>query len=170
MESQTSSSAPSRRRLLLWGGLATLTATFAGFLGRNRPVSDAGGKSVAATPETATTMSEPGAITVDSAELAANAHPVYSPLLNTEFTIEFPDSPVLKMRLVEVTPVTKITGPKAEYQCFSLFFESSPEDVSEGLIGRVSHPRLQPMDLFLCPVGRPAKGRILLEAAFTERV
>jgi len=115
-------------------------------------------------------MTEPEAITVDSAELAANAHPVYSPLLNTEFTVEFPDSPALTMRLVEVTPVAKITGPKVEYQCFSLFFESSTEDLSHGQIGRVSHPKLQPMDLFLSPVGRPKNGKFLLEAAFNERV
>lgn len=170
MESKTSSPAPSRRRLLLWGGLATLTATFAGFLGRNRFSSPVVETPAADDPGPTTTMPEPEAITVDSAELAANAHPVYSPLLNSEFTIEFPDSPVLKMRLVEVTPVTKMTGPKGQFQCFSLFFESSPEVVSDGLIGRVSHPKLKPVNLFLSPVGRPKNGKFLLEAAFSERV
>lgn len=159
----------SRRKILAWGGLATLGLGLGAYF-RRHPNPGAGETNglgqapiAASTPETA--------VTIDAEALPAPNHEVYSPLLNTDFTVEFPDSPAVKIRLVEVTPIRTITSPKADYQSFSLYFEAAV-DTSEkdGQIARVSHPKLQPMDLFLAPVGRPKNGLILLEAAFTERV
>jgi hypothetical protein len=162
------SSSGSRRQVLTWGAMGALAIGVTAIFRRSKlpelgSVGISGNGPLAATPPV-----EP--VTLDPSAIVEPNHELYSPLLNTDFTVEFPDSPSLTVRLVEVTPITKITGPKAQYQCFSLFFETSPEQVSEGFIGKVSHPKLKPMDLFLNPVGRPTKGKILLEAAFTERV
>lgn len=158
----------SRRKFLAWGALGALalaaTSVFRGT--KNSPTSAKPSK-----PPASPTVSEADdLVTLDEAAISAPNHEVFSPLINTEFTVEFPESSVLAVRLVEVTPITMIEGPQARYQCFSLFFETTGGSAEEGLIGRVTHPKLEPMDLFLAPVGRPAHGKILLEAAFTERV
>lgn len=158
----------SRRNILAWGSLATLGLGLGAYF-RRHPNPGAGETNglgqapiAASTPETA--------VTIDAEALPAPNHEVYSPLLNTDFTVEFPDSPAVKIRLVEVTPIRTITSPKADYRSFSLYFEAAVDTSGDGQIARVSHPKLQPMELFLAPVGRPKNGTILLEAAFTERV
>lgn len=166
---KTVSTDRTRRTILAWGGIGTLALGLAAFFQRRPGLSpDGPERSLAAGSET---IARPDAVTLDPEAIPAPNHEVYSPLLNTDFTVEFPDSPSVKIRLVEVTPIRTITSPKADYRSFSLYFEAAV-DTSEkdGQIARVSHPKLQPMELFLAPVGRPKNGIILLEAAFTERV
>lgn len=165
---ETSPTHRSRRNFLIWGGLATAALGLGTWFRRRPDHAPEHGSSL--TKTAASTESPEQAITLDAEAIPAPNHEVYSPLLNTEFTVEFPETASVRIRLVEVTPTTTITSPKAKYQCFSLFFEASEGTAGEGQIARVSHPKLQPLDLFLAPVGRSKNGTILLEAAFTERV
>lgn len=165
---KTVSTDRTRRTILAWGGIGTLALGLAAFFQRRPGIApDGSERPLAAGSET---IARPDVVTLDPEAIPAPNHEVYSPLLNTEFTVEFPDHPSVKIRLVEVTPIRTITSPKADYQSFSLFFEAAEGTSEEGRIARVNHPKLQPMDLFLAPVGRPKNGIILLEAAFTERV
>jgi hypothetical protein len=165
---KTVSTDRTRRTILAWGGIGTLALGLAAFFQRRpAPGPDGPERALAVGSET---LAHTEAVTLDPEAIPAPNHEVYSPLLNTDFTVEFPDGPELKIRLVEVTPIRTITSPKSRYQTFSLFFEAAAGTPEDGQIARVNHPKLQPMELFLAPVGRPKNGTILLEAAFTERV
>lgn len=157
-----------RRRILLWAAFATSAAGIAAFLGRARQGMPSS-PSVAGGPASETDLAGAEATTLDPAALPAEGHPVYSPLLNTEFTIERPGEPLATCLLVEVSPVRTMRTHKGDFTSFTLLFEAKPGILGEGGICRVGHPELAPMEIFLSPVGRPGGGRILLEAAFTQR-
>ncbi len=161
----------SRRQALTWIAAAAAFAGLATWFGRSgkrtspAPASTA---PVTAPSEEAVTISD--ATTLDPEVRGEPMHPVYGPLLNTEFSVAHPDETTASCKLVAVSPVRTLTGPKGDYAAFSLLFEAKPDFLREGGICRVTHPKLNAMDLFLSPVGT-AKGEIAhLEACFTERV
>ncbi len=157
-----------RRRILLWAAFATSATGIAAFLGRAR-LGIPSSPSVAAGPASEPDLAEAKATTLDPTALPAEGHPVYTPLLNTEFTLERPGETTATCRLVEVSPVRTMQTPKGDFTSFTLLFEAKPGVLSEGGICRVGHPELVPMEIFLSPVGRPDGGKVLLEAAFTQR-
>lgn len=164
--------APTRRHLLLWGGFATLAAVFAGWFGRSRKSPVSAEPAVGSSTEAATagtTLADPESVATELGD-PATAHPVYTPLLNTEFTFIHPDEAKITARLIEVSPVREMVTAKGDFISFSLLFEARSGILRDGGVCRMSHPKLPTTDLFLSPVGRPEKDKIHLEACFTERV
>ncbi len=158
--------AATRRRLLLWAAFAASAAGLATFWGRARKEAPFASSTMPVLePET----NPAEAATLDPASLPIDGHPVYSPLLNTEFTIDRPDEATERCRLVAVSTMKTLRTPKGDFTAFSLLFEAKSGYLREGGICRVGHPELETMELFLSPVGRPDGGKTFLEAVFTQR-
>jgi len=161
----------SRRQVLAWIAAAAFTglATWFGRSGKKTPTPNASTAHDNASSETAETISD--ATTLDPGAVGEPMHPVYGPLLNTEFTVAHSDETTASCKLVAVSPVRTLKGPKGDYAAYTLLFVAKPDFLREGGgICRVTHPKLKPMDLFLSPVGRDKGGVAHLEACFTERV
>jgi hypothetical protein len=161
---QNTSADPSRRQLIAWGGAAS-AAGLAAYLGW--PTQE--------TPTPAPTApSKVGTATQKPAELApVPAGPfsrdLFMPHLGSEFTVKHDTAASAACKLIEVSPATVMKTAKGTFVAFSLVFESHPSFLQDGGTCRVSHPQLEPMEIFLSPIGQAKKDKTLLEAAFTLR-
>ena len=155
-----------RRRMVLFGGtgvLAGLAATlawprFSGTTGTRatgeKPALPAAGKA------SGPTAPVPSASTVDAGS--------FQPFIGQEFLIESPAGEK-KCKLVSITPETRQDTFKGSFVSFSLIFESTGGIPADGATCRVKHPDMEPMEIFLSPIG-DGKNKILLEAAFSARI
>jgi hypothetical protein len=153
-----------RRRLLLIGGAGTLggIATYLGW-----PTE---------TPELANKkVIQPAQPKADSPELpqklaAVPTRDAFAKHVGTEFTLKTENGTQAICKLVAVTPATLLKSPKETFTAFSLQFEAKPDFLNTGgAICRLTHANLEPIDVYLCPVGKPEKKTVRLEAAFTQR-
>jgi len=162
---QNASADPSRRHLIAWGGAAAATG-LAAYLGW--PTDE---KAVVA--DTTATAKAPVA-TQQPAEVApVPAGPIHRdlfvPHLNSQFTLKHDASASAACKLVEVSPASVMKTAKGTFVAFSLVFESHPAFLKDGGTCEVTHPSLEPMQIFLTPVGKAKKDKAWLEAAFTLR-
>lgn len=158
--------APDRRRFLIWGGLTVFAASMAAYLGRRGTPR---GVTEVTTAPAATTVTEPP-VTITPDAPVEITHEGIRNLVDTEFTFDRVDEAPVTGTLIEVTPERRINGPDSEYRAFSLIFAVPVAFPKDGSICKISHPQLIPEEVFLSPVGRPAGGLTLLEAAFSLRV
>jgi hypothetical protein len=93
----------------------------------------------------------------------------FLPHLGSEFDIESDPGTVTIGRLIDVSPATRLTAPHASFTSFSLTFAVPRAFPAESRVHVVRHPELGTMDLFLSPVGRPAR-EVHLEAVFNHAV
>ncbi|MFN7562526.1 MAG: DUF6916 family protein [Prosthecobacter sp.] len=154
-----------RRQFLVWGAAATTTGV-AAYLG----LPNRGGNEISSRG----TASEKAIATQKPAEVAPMPkgpihRDLFLPHLNSEFTLKLNASARAACKLVEVSPATVMKTAKGTFVAFSLMFESHPGFLRDGGTCEVTHPDLQPMQLFLSPVGMAKKDKALLEAAFTLR-
>jgi len=150
----------------MWGGVTVFAASIAAYFGRRE--TPPGVTGVPAEP-TATTLTEPP-VTITPDAPVEITHEGIRNLVDTEFTFDRTDEASITGTLIEVTPERRLHGPDAEYRAFSLIFAVPVAFPKDGSICKLSHPKLIPGEVFLSPVGRPAEGRTLLEAAFSLRV
>lgn len=155
-----------RRRVLLWAGAGVGATSLALFFGRRQKTPE-----LPSSPETssATTVTEPP-VTITPDAPVEITHEGIRNLVDTEFTFDRADEAPVTGTLIEVTPERRIHGPGTEYRAFSLIFAVPVAFPKDGSICRLSHPQLIPGEVFLSPVGRPAEGRTMVEAAFSLRV
>ena len=71
--------------------------------------------------------------------------------------------------LVDVGAAQKLVSPTAEFTSFSLLFTAPAEFVAESRICQLTHGKMEPLDLFLSPVGR-SKEHVFLEAIYSQRI
>jgi hypothetical protein len=163
-----SASPLTRRRILGWGGIGVM-AGVAGYLGWPKnpspaiPASDGSdqptGTHSPATADAGATEEPPGTWAGREA---------FIPHLNSEFQLESPAVSTV-CRLVEVSAEDLLESPTARFASFSLLFSAPVNFAAESRIYRLTHPRMEPLDLFLSPVGK-STGHIALEAICSRRV
>lgn len=163
---ENASPSPSRRHLIAWGG-ATAVGGLAAYLGwpaDSPPSSTAPGVTPA---KVAAEKQQPAE--VPPVPAGPFNRDLFVPHLNSEFTLKANASASATCKLVEVSPASVMKTPKGTFVAFSIVFESHPDFLKDGSICEVTHPGLQPMQLFVSPVGKAKKDKTLLEAAFTLR-
>ena len=82
------------------------------------------------------------------------------------FRIRFSDREPYELELVEATGVP---GESDHREPFSVIFRAAEEMVLSQRIYRLEHDQLEPLDLFLVPLGpdKKVEGTLLYEAAFS---
>lgn len=155
-----------RRQFLVWGGAAGATG-IAAYLGLQKEDG-----------ENDVTKAEPAATKSTATQKPAEVAPVpagpvhrdlFVPHLNTEFTLKHNANSTATCKLIEISPTSVMKTAIGTFVAFSLVFESHPDFLKEGGICEVTHPGLQPMQIFLSPFGKVKKDKAWLEAAFTLR-
>lgn len=161
MATDHSPSSLSRRRILGWSGIGILAGAF-GYLGlpAMRKAENPAPAGSAARPR-----SEPSA-PAPPADLTGRDR--FLPHLDSEFRLEAP-SLSATCRLVEVSETEIMVAPSARYASYSLLFSATKDFLAESRIYRLSHDRMETMELFLSPVGRSGD-RVHLEAICNQRV
>ena len=93
----------------------------------------------------------------------------FTPYLNQKFHIHAASLGLLDAELIEVSELG--AAPEADSQlgvrrAFSLVFRGPPDPILSQAIYRVAHGEMEPVDLFLVPIGSDSQG-IRYEAVFT---
>jgi hypothetical protein len=94
---------------------------------------------------------------------------LFVPQIGTDFSLKSNGAGSATCRLLEVSPGTEMKTPKGTFVAFSLIFARQLGFLHEGGTCMVTHPDLEPMEIFLTPVGDSKKKPLLLEACFTLR-
>lgn len=159
-----------RRSFLLLGGAATLSGV-AAYLGLPNKTWQRPART-GASPVKAVPNAMPASPAVEQAVVhrPSSLHESFLVNLHSDFQILQPDATSSSCKLVEVSPTREMRTQAGVFTCFTLTFEARSGFPSDGAICRVSHPGMEPMDLYLSPVGRAKEGKSQLEAAFTLRV
>lgn len=155
-----SAASPTRRKILGWGGIGVV-AGVTGFLGWPRLGKTADTPAVAASSTTV----RPESVPTDPAPPAGSIRREdFLPHLNSEFQLD--DT---SCKLIDVSAAESLVSPTARFTSYSLLFAAPKDFVAESRIHRLSHARMETMDLFLSPVGKPGE-RVYLEAVCSQRV
>ncbi len=91
------------------------------------------------------------------------SHSWFEEKLNTPFRIHFGGEAPLEVVLFEVRLHEPHDGPRK--QPYSIYFRGPRQAVLPQAIYRIEHDRMEPMDIFLVPVGPDEKG-MCYEAVF----
>lgn len=158
----TSASPLTRRRILGWSGIGIM-AGVTGYMGWPRL------KNADSPAAASSTTTRAGSV---PPEPAPPAGPIrredFLPHVNSEFQLEAP-SPATTCKLIEVSAAESLVSPTARFTSFSLLFSAPKDFAAESQIHRLSHARMETMELFLSPVGKSGE-RVYLEAVFSQRV
>ena len=154
-----------RRRILGWGG-AGVFGGLACYLGWPKKSEKA---AASASPVSARPAGQKLDSTMEPAASTAASRPAsredFLPLLKSEFQLDSNTS----CKLVEVGALKKMTSPTAEYTSFSLLFTASKDLVLESSLHQLTHPKMDPMELFISPIGH-SEEKVFLEVVFSQKV
>lgn len=160
------SSSLTRRRILGWSGVGII-AGVTGYLGwpkNSKPVAHPGTGTTQRAADTARPMADEPMAEVLVGREAFVAH------LKSEFQIESADHSLASAcRLIEVSDEISLTSPTARFTSFSLLFTAPKGFAAQSQIYRLTHPQMEPMDLFLSPVGKSDEV-VHLEAVCSQKV
>ena len=90
----------------------------------------------------------------------------FEPHVGTSFWAEFPNGAKVELRLLRASKVMESEAARLPRHPFSLFFSGPRSFLMKQHIYRLTHESLEPMEIFLVPVGDDANG-YLYEAVFT---
>ena len=90
----------------------------------------------------------------------------FEPHVGSSFWAEFPNGGKVELRLVRAAKVMESESARLQRHPFSLFFIGPKSFLLEQQIYHVTHPALEPLDIFLVPVGQDANA-FQYEAVFT---
>lgn len=167
--SPSSASSATRRKLLSLGGIGTLGGVAAYFGWSRSEVSPQ--VQASAMPSPVATPRPPApveALTEEAVSSPASGvfnRNAFIPHLRSDFTLVHPGDDSAVCRLLEVGPESRISTPKGDYISFTLLFEANSAFLPEGGICRVQHAKMDKMEFFVSPIGKPGK-KALLEAVF----
>jgi hypothetical protein len=91
---------------------------------------------------------------------------IFEPHVGSSFWVEFPNGHKVELRLTRAAKVMESEAAELPRHPFSLYFVGPISFRLEQQIYHVSHPALEPMDIFLVPVGQDAQS-FQYEAVFT---
>ncbi len=143
-----------RRSVLIWGGsvVGGAAVTLAGWRlaeGRKHPVG------AAVSPALGTSSAPAAGIEPLPMVEATLHHDVFAPLLHETFEL---GERAIECQLVEVSPPSVAKSFKGTFVTFSLLFEAPPRTLpDDGLLCEVSHRTAGRFEMFLSPVGKPAR-------------
>ena len=90
----------------------------------------------------------------------------FEPLVGTSFWAEFPNGAKVELRLVRVARVMESELARLNRHPFSLFFVGPKSFKLAQHTYHITHPSLEPLDIFLVPVGE-SRETYDYEAVFT---
>lgn len=90
----------------------------------------------------------------------------FEPLTGTSFWVEFPNGAKVELRLERVGRVMESEMARLNRQPFSLFFVGPKSYLLSQHTYRVTHESLEPMEIFIVPVGDLGKA-YQYESVFT---
>ncbi len=94
----------------------------------------------------------------------------FTPRIGETFRLDAPSGQPVPIELVEAQSLasdgTRAEGSRRARDPFSLVFKGPPGPALPQGIYALAHDGLEPMDLFLVPIG-PGRGGVLYEAVFT---
>ena len=93
-------------------------------------------------------------------------HQSFEPHVGSSFWAEFPNGAKVELRLSRVARVMESEAARLPRHPFSLYFDGPDSFKLVQNIYRVTHESLEPMDIFIVPVGQ-APGVFQYEAVFT---
>lgn len=90
----------------------------------------------------------------------------FEPYVGTSFFAEFPNGSKVELRLTRAAKVMESEAARLPRHPFSLFFIGPKSFLLKQHTYRLSHQTLEPLEIFIVPVGEEAGG-YLYEAVFT---
>ncbi len=90
----------------------------------------------------------------------------FEPHVGTSFWVEFPAGGKVELRLVRAAKVMESEAARLERHPFSLYFIGPKSYLLQQQTYHLTHPAMEPMDVFLVPVGQNAQA-YEYEAVFT---
>jgi hypothetical protein len=81
----------------------------------------------------------------------------FEPHVGTSFWAEFPSGGKVELRLVRAARVMESEAARLPRHPFSLFFIGPKSYKLEQATYHLAHPTMEPMDIFLVPVGEDAQ-------------
>jgi hypothetical protein len=90
----------------------------------------------------------------------------FDPLVGSSFWVEFPNDTRVEIRLVQAAKVMESESARLDRHPFSLFFVGPKSFQLQQHVYRITHEALEPMEIFLVPVGETAE-IYQYEAVFT---
>ncbi len=90
----------------------------------------------------------------------------FQPHVDSSFWVEFPTGGKVELRLVRAAKVMESEAARLERHPFSLYFVGPKSFRLPQQIYHLTHPALEPLDLFLVPIGEDANA-FQYEAVFT---
>jgi len=80
----------------------------------------------------------------------------FEPLVGSSFWVEFPTGGKVELRLTRAAKVMESEAARLARHPFSLYFVGPKSHMLRQQIYHMTHPDLEPMDIFLVPVGEDA--------------
>ncbi len=90
----------------------------------------------------------------------------FEPHVGTSFWVEFPTGGKVELRLTRAAKVMESEAARLARHPFSVFFVGPKSYRLEQAIYHVTHPAMEPLDIFIVPVGQDAQ-TYQYEAVFT---
>lgn len=90
----------------------------------------------------------------------------FQPHVDSSFWVEFESGAKVELRLTRAAKVMESEAARLERHPFSLYFVGPKSIQLPQQIYHLTHPALEPMDLFLVPIGQDANA-FQYEAVFT---
>lgn len=156
---------PTRRRILCMGGIGAVggLACYLGWPQKKEKLATAAKTPVSTSPASPRLdESEPQQISQRSGGIRRED---FLPHLKSAFQLDSAGT----CTLIQVGAAEKMTSPTGDYLSFSLLFTAPADFITESKIHRLTHPKMEAMDLFISPVG-DSKERVYLEAICSQKV
>jgi hypothetical protein len=90
----------------------------------------------------------------------------FEPHVGTSFWVEFENGGKVELRLVRAAKVMESEAARLDRHPFSLYFIGPKSFALPQQIYHVTHPQLEPMDIFVVPIGEDTQ-TYQYEAVFT---
>lgn len=90
----------------------------------------------------------------------------FEPHVGSSFYAEFPNGAKVELRLDQVGKVMESELARLQRQPFSLFFTGPKSFLLKQATYHITHPTVEPMDIFIVPIGQTAD-TYQYEAVFT---
>ena len=96
---------------------------------------------------------------------------VFTPVIDETFLVHVEGYAPIEMQLVQVSdrsqfPSGKLIHESGQRMPFNLIFRSAPDIYLPQRIYHIEHPKLEPMDIFIVPIGPDGQG-MQYEAVFS---
>jgi hypothetical protein len=78
----------------------------------------------------------------------------FEPHVGSSFWVEFPNGSKVELRLTDAAKVMESEAARLQRHPFSLYFVGPKSYMLQQQIYRVTHEKIEPMDIFIVPVGQ----------------